>query len=354
MPLAHDQDAAAVHPPPLAFVPAPDGVDLVPAPSAGVRRNRALIEFDELYPFVVDGSVSDVLAVGGGSVWIDRGGGLVRTAIALREDRLRELAIRLVGLGGRHVDESTPAADVDLGEGIRVHVVLSPISVAGTALSIRLPRIEILGLAELHRGGLFDAADERSAPDRAFLEARVHDRTSFLISGGTGTGKTTLLAALLSTVPPHERIIVIEDVAELRVEHPHMVRLQARQANSEGAGGLGVDRLVREALRMRPDRIVVGECRGAEIRDLMTALNTGHRGGAGTVHANSLADVPTRLEALGLLAGLAPPVLARQAASAFDLVLHLERDRTGRRRLAAAGRLRVDGEGRLDIQAMVR
>ena len=160
--------------------------------------------------------------------------------------------------------------------------------------------------------------------------------------------KTTLLASLLGEAAPTERIVVIEDVAELRIVHPHVVTLEARQPNLEGAGGIGLARLVREALRMRPDRLVLGECRGDEVRELLGALNTGHDGGAGTLHANSLDDVPARLEALGALAGLSPSAIGRQAVSALGAVLHLERH-DGRRRLAAIGTLALDGRGRLSV-----
>src|SRR5690606_23152999 len=156
---------------------------------------------------------------------------------------------------------------------------------------------------------------------------------------------------MLSSAPATERIVIVEDVAELRVAHPHLVRLEARQPNLEGAGGIGLDRLVREALRMRPDRLVVGECRGAELRELLIALNTGHDGGAGTLHANSLADVPARLEALGALAGWSTDALARQVVSAIDAVLHLERDAAGVRVLAEAGRLTLTRRGRLVAEA---
>ena len=160
--------------------------------------------------------------------------------------------------------------------------------------------------------------------------------------------KTTFLGALLSSASPTERIVAIEDVAELRVQHPHVVTLEARQANLEGAGGLGLARLLREALRMRPDRLVLGECRGAEIRELLGALNTGHDGGAGTLHANSLDDVPARLEALGALADLSPAAVARQAVSAIGAVLHVERV-DGVRRLAQTGRVTLDSRDRLAI-----
>jgi pilus assembly protein CpaF len=177
------------------------------------------------------------------------------------------------------------------------------------------------------------------------LLALVRDRTNILITGAGGSGKTTLLAALLSLAAPTERIVAIEDVAELRVDHPHFVSLEARQANLEGAGEVSLSRLLREALRMRPDRLVLGECRGAEVRELLSALNTGHDGGAGTLHANSLADVPARLEALGALAGMSEVAIARQAVSAIGAIVHLNR---ATRSVEAIGSLAVV-DGRLVI-----
>ncbi|WP_083403694.1 CpaF family protein [Curtobacterium sp. MCBA15_001] len=308
-----------------------------------LRTGADPLVFEELAPFVLDDAVTDVLVQGGAGVWVDRGDGLVRTGLRLDERRTRDLAGALVAAGGRHVDETTPVADVRHGDGIRVHVVLAPVAVRGTAISIRLPSGRRPTLDDLDRSATFDRVPRRVVEDAVRLRRNV------LVSGATGSGKTTLLGAMLARVPADERIVTVEDVAELRIDHPHVVGLEARQANAEGAGALGLDRLVREALRMRPDRLVVGECRGAEVRELMSALNTGHDGGAGTVHANGLDDVPARLEALGALAGLEPTVLARQAVSAFDLVLHVER-RRGVRRLGAAGRFRLDDAGRLVVE----
>jgi len=192
--------------------------------------------------------------------------------------------------------------------------------------------------------GMFDAKE------RARLRDLVARRENLLVTGGAGAGKTTLLAALLGEAAPGERILTIEDVAELQIDHPHHVRLEARQPNLEGAGGIGLARLVREALRMRPDRLVVGECRGEEVRDLLAALNTGHDGGAGTLHANGLAEVAARLESLGALAGLDDRALARQVVSAIGVVLHVGRGADGVRRLAAWGRPVLDGAGRLAIE----
>jgi pilus assembly protein CpaF len=312
------------------------------------RQSLAGLELDEFGPlsvFVADAAVTDVFVNGSAEVWVDRGRGAVRQElIDWDEGTLRDLAVRLIGLGGRHIDEATPCVDVRLHDGIRIHAVLPPISTTGTLLSIRLPRVERLGLGDLDAAGFF------SQIDLATVEDLVVRRQNLLITGAGGSGKTTLLAALLSSANPGDRIIAIEDVGELRVTHPHFVSLEARQANLEGAGQLGLERLVREALRMRPDRLVLGECRGAEIRELLAALNTGHDGGAGTLHANSLDDVPARIEALGALAGMSPTAIARQTVSAIGTVLHLERDRDTRR-LAQIGRFALDRRDRLCMVA---
>lgn len=298
-----------------------------------------------LAEYLEDPAVTDIFVNGPAGLFVDRGrGASVEPGWRAEEEEVRDLAIALIGLGGRHIDDATPCVDVRLEGGVRVHAVLSPVSTGGTAISIRIPRVERPSLAELHAAGMFDENVHR------WLEELVRRRENLLISGAAGAGKTTLLAALLGCAAPDERIVTIEDVAELRPDHPHHVRLEARQPNLEGAGAIGLDRLVREALRMRPDRLVVGECRGVEVRELLTALNTGHDGGAGTVHANGLHDVGARLEALGALAGLDDRGLARQVASAIGWVLHVERSADGTRRLAAAGRPVIDADGRLAIE----
>ncbi|MBM7829889.1 pilus assembly protein CpaF [Agromyces cerinus] len=294
--------------------------------------------------FAVDGPVTDLFVNGDRGLWIDRGAGAEREpGWTADEAEVRALAVQLIARGGRHIDEATPAVDVRLGAGIRVHAVLPPVSSTGTTISVRVPRAGGFSLAALARAGMIDPSQEST------LRAAVAARKNLLVTGAGGTGKTTLLAALLAEAPERERLVVIEDVAELQVDHPHVVSLEARQANLEGTGRVGLDALLREALRMRPDRLVVGECRGAELRELLAALNTGHDGGAGTLHANSLADVPARLEALGAIAGLSPDALARQTVSAFDLVLHLERV-DGRRRLAQMGRFEQHDD-RLAVEA---
>lgn len=288
---------------------------------------------------VDDDATTDVFVTGDGAVWRDAGHGVQRVSgIRLDGPTARDLAVRLIEFGGRHLDEATPCADVRIGDGVRVHAALPPIAWAGPALSIRLPRSRPVSLGD---AGLAPAVVDA-------LRVALRDRGTVLFTGATGSGKTTLLSAWLSEASPAERIVVIEDVAEARIRHPHVVGLECRQANLEGAGEVDLARLVREALRMRPDRLVVGECRGAEVREFLAALNTGHRGGAGTLHANSVADVPSRLEAVGMIAGLDPLALARQALSGIDLVVHLSR-RAGGERRAELGRFRLDDRERLAI-----
>lgn len=304
-------------------------------------------DFEALAPFLAERSVTDVFVNGWSGLWVDDGRGLRQiTEWHSNERTLRNLAVRLISLGGRHIDEATPCVDVRLHDGIRVHAVLPPVSPNGTLLSIRVPRSARFCLDDLEASGMLSDAHRR------LVDSAIARRTNILITGAGGSGKTTLLSAILAGAPKTERIVAIEDVAELRVAHPHFVSLESRQANLEGAGEIGMDRLLREALRMRPDRLVLGECRGGEIREMLAALNTGHDGGAGTLHANSLFDVPARLEALGALAGMSSFAIARQAVSAIGLILHLEH-RNGVRRLAEVGRLVLGSNDRLSVTAVV-
>jgi pilus assembly protein CpaF len=303
--------------------------------------------FGPLAGYVADGEVTDLFVNGMSGLWVDRGDGaaLDRSWRAPGERALRELATRIIAAGGRHLDEASPCVDVRIGAGIRVHAVLPPVSTVGTLLSIRAPRATRLSLDDLVAAGFFyDGAEE-------IVRHALTNRANLLVTGAGGSGKTTLLGAMLGEAPSHERLVVIEDVAELRIRHPHVVQMEARQANVEGAGEVTLERLVREALRMRPDRLVLGECRGAELRELLAALNTGHDGGAGTLHANSLGDVPARLEALGALAGMSQEAVARQAVSALDLVMHIERDR-GVRQLVDMGEFGLDDRGRLRVTSV--
>lgn len=289
---------------------------------------RDVVGAGPLEPLLRTPGVTDVLVNGADRVYVDRGSGLEPTDVRFPdEEAVRRLAQRLAAAGGRRLDDATPHVDLRLPDGTRFHAVLSPIARPGTLVSLRVPRARSFTLEELEAAG--SLAPEASELLRAVVAARV----AFLVSGGTGSGKTTLLAALLSLVPPGERIVLVEDAGELRPDHPHAVALEGRPPNIEGVGAIDLRTLVRQALRMRPDRLVVGEVRGAEVVDLLAALNTGHEGGCGTLHANSALDVPARVEALALAAGLGRAAAHSQLASAVDVVLHLNRDRDGCRRL---------------------
>ncbi|MCX4748124.1 TadA family conjugal transfer-associated ATPase [Kitasatospora sp. NBC_01287] len=286
--------------------------------------------------------VTDVLVNAPDEVWADHGRGLRRESSVRFPDAeaVRHLAHRLATAAGRRLDDARPWVDARLPDGTRLHAVLPPIAADCTHISLRIARQRPFELGELVAAGAL------GAPAAELLDAIVRSRLSLLISGGTGTGKTTLLAALLGLVGRAERIVIAEDSAELRPAHPHVVRLQSRPPNQEGLGELTLRDLVRQALRMRPDRLVVGEVRGSEVLDLLAALNTGHEGGCGTVHANTAADVPARLEALGSMAGLERRALHSQLRAALDVVIHLVRDqRTGRRRVAELHTLAGDATG---------
>jgi pilus assembly protein CpaF len=299
-----------------------------------------------LEPLLCAEGTTDVLVTAPDAVWIDDGNGLRRSPIRFADEAaVRRLAQRLALAAGRRLDDAQPWVDGQLtgvGTGqfaVRLHAVLPPVAVAGTCLSLRVLRPATQDLAALAAAGAI-------APDAAALLGDViAARLAFLVSGGTGAGKTTLLAAALGAVSPDERIVCVEDAPELAPRHPHLVRLVARCANVEGAGEVTLRQLVRQALRMRPDRIVVGEVRGAEVVDLLAALNTGHDGGAGTVHANSPHEVPARLEALAALGGLDRAALHSQLAAAVQVLLHVSRDRHGQRRLSEIAVLRQrDGD----------
>ncbi|MFB1294483.1 TadA family conjugal transfer-associated ATPase [Mycobacterium sp. pW049] len=275
-----------------------------------------------LEPLLSAPGTTDVLVTAPDSVWVDDGMGLRRTSVRFADEAaVRRLAQRLALSAGRRLDEAQPWVDGHLSGvcagdpagalTVRLHAVLPPIAAGGTCLSLRVLRPANQNLDALIAAGAIggDAA--------ALLCDVIAARLAFVVSGGTGAGKTTLLAALLGAVPDQERIVCVEDAAELAPGHPHLVKLVARNANVEGAGEVTVRDLVKQALRMRPDRIVVGEVRGAEVVDLLTALNTGHDGGSGTVHANSPAEVPARFEALAALGGLDRAALHSQLAAAI-------------------------------------
>ena len=287
--------------------------------------------------------VSDILVNGPGRVWIDRGRGPERAPVVLPDEAsVRRLAQRLVTACGRRLDDAQPFADARLADGTRLHAVLPPLAPQGTHLSLRLPPRRTFGLDELVEAG--------SLPETAadLLREVVASHVAFVVTGGTGTGKTTVLSTLLSLVDPSERIVLVEDASELRPQHPHVVRLESRLPNAEGAGGVDLSDLVRQALRMRPDRLVVGEVRGREVVDLLAAMNTGHEGGCSTIHANRAEHVPARFEALGSSAGLPRPAVHSQLAAAVDAVVHLRRNHDGARRVCGIAVLMVRPDGLVD------
>lgn len=289
--------------------------------TAGVGPLEQLLALD---------GVTDICVNGPEDVFIDRGRGLERAELRFRsEDDVRRLATRLATSCGCRLDSARPYADGHIsridGTVLRFHAILAPTSAGGTCISLRVLRNKTATLDQLRASGAVDGEREQ------VLAGIVDKHKAFLVVGGTGTGKTTLLAAMLAQVPQHERIIAIEDTVELTPAHPHVVNLTSRGKNTEGAGEITIADLVKQALRMRPDRIVVGEIRGAEVVDLLAALNTGHDGGAGTVHANSIEEVPARLEALAVLGGLDREALHSQLAAAVDVVVVMRRERDGRR-----------------------
>jgi len=293
-------------------------------------------------------SVTDVLLNGCGETWVDSAPGLSRleTNPFASELELQESAIDLVASAGRHLDAAHPFADVALPGGLRLHAVLASACSERTLVSIRKHRAQSLSLDDLRESEMV------SGPQASLLERIVANRESFLIAGATGVGKTTLLRAMMGLCSG-ERILVLEDVSELAVGNPEFISLQTRQANVEGRGEVGLERLVRESLRMRPDRLVVGEVRGAELLVMLQALNTGHSGAGATIHANSLDGVAKRLTAIGQAAGLSAEALAAQAASALSWVIQLDAVRVeGRRqrRLSAIGRCGLDDRGGLEIK----
>ncbi|MTD59640.1 TadA family conjugal transfer-associated ATPase [Amycolatopsis pithecellobii] len=287
-----------------------------------------------LETLLADPGTTDVLVTGPDHVWIDGPEGLRRTEVRFTDDEsVRRLAQRLALAAGRRIDDAQPYVDGWLpGAGahgrVRLHAVLSPVAADGTCISLRVLRPAVHSLDALRELGTFD--DEGARLIRAIVAAKL----AFLVTGGTGAGKSTLLAAMLGAVDPAERIVCVEDAGELQPAHPQFVRLVTRPPNVEGAGQVTLRDLVRQALRMRPDRLVVGEVRGGEVCQLLNALNTGHDGGACTLHANSPTEVPARLEALAALGGLSRAALHSQLAAAVQVVLHMRRRADGTRHFA--------------------
>jgi pilus assembly protein CpaF len=313
------------------------------------RLRRDVYGAGRLEPLLRAPGVTDVLVNGPDVVYLDRGRGLERSEVRFDDDaEVRRLAQRLAASAGRRLDDASPYVDVRLPDGTRFHALLAPLARPGTALSLRVPRSQVFTLDELVAGGALNEDGAR------VVEGIIASRIAFLVSGGTGSGKTTLLNAMLSLVDPAERIVVVEDSSELRPRHDHLVGLEARPENVEGAGAVDLQTLVKQALRMRPDRIVVGEVRGAEVRDLLAALNTGHEGGCGTLHAKSVADVPARLEALAMAAGMSQPAVHSQVAAALDVIIHVGRAADGRRLVREVGTFARCANGLVEVRPALR
>ena len=289
-----------------------------------------ILGFGPIEPFLGDPSVTEVMVNSDSSIFIERDGLLHETdARFATQDHLRRVIERIVGQVGRRIDESSPMVDARLSDGSRVNAVIPPLAVDGPALTIRKFSQDPFSSGDLVRMGTLPLEVAE------FLDACVAGRLNVLISGGTGTGKTTLLNVMSSFIPEDQRIVTIEDAVELRLNQRHVIRLEARPSNIEGKGEVTIRDLVRNALRMRPDRIVVGEVRGGEALDMLQAMNTGHEGSLGTVHANSPRDAVSRLETMVLMAGFDLPVKAirEQIASALNLIVQLDRLSDGSRRV---------------------
>lgn len=300
---------------------------------------------DAVQALLEDPAVTDVV-VHAGQAWVDRGRGLEAVAISVGEEAdVRGLAVRLAALAGQRLDDAAPIVDGVLPGGTRLHAVLPPLAADGTSISLRPLHQREFSLEVLRETGMVGEEAER------LLRGLVARRANVVVAGATGTGKTTLLAALLALASHAERLVCIEEASELRPNHPHVVHLQARSANVQAAGSVSLSDLVRASLRMRPDRIILGEARGREIRDVLAALNTGHAGSWFTLHANSSADVPARLAALGALADMDEHAMAVQAAAALDAVVFLRRE-NGHRWVAELARLRAR-EGRLEVDVVL-
>jgi pilus assembly protein CpaF len=306
-------------------------------PLSNEERHRLVREISDdvlgygpLQPLLDDPSVTEVMVNGPDRIFVERGGKLALTGARFRsEDQLRRVIEKIVSRVGRRIDESSPLVDARLDDGSRVNAVIPPLAVSGSTLTIRKFSADPLTAADLVSFGSL-------SPEMAdLLEACVAAHLNILVSGGTGTGKTTLLNVLSSFIPADERIITIEDAVELQLQQTHVVRLESRPANIEGKGEITIRDLLKNSLRMRPDRIVVGECRGGEALDMLQAMNTGHDGSLSTIHANAPRDAIARLETLVLMAGMDLPLRAirEQIASAVDVIVQLTRMRDGTRRV---------------------
>jgi len=301
-----------------------------------------IIGHGPLERLLADETISEIMVNGPHEVWIERQGKLYRTDVRFSdESHLRRIIVKMVAQAGRRVDESVPMVDARLGDGSRLNAVLPPLSLSGPLLTIRKFPSRRLDAADLSRLGTL------TSETVDFLDRCVRARLNVLISGGTGTGKTTLLNILSASIPEQDRVVTIEETAELQLHQRHVLRLESRTRNAEGEGEVTIRELVRNSLRMRPDRIIVGEVRGAEALDMLQAMNTGHDGSLCTLHANTPRDALSRAETMVLMAGYDLPVRAirQQICSALDLVVHLSRVQDGSRRVTAVSEvLRMEGD----------
>ena len=303
-----------------------------------------LLAFDGMGPLsalLLQPNLTDIVVNACDDVWIDCGTGMQKVDCSWPDEAaLRNFAIRLAGLARRRLDEAVPWVDARLPNGLRLHAVIPPLSVRGTTISLRVPALETMTLERLVQ------LDSISPQGSITLQQIVRCGLSFVVCGGTGSGKTTVLNAMLAHVPDDKRVLVIEDSMELAINHPHVVSLTSRPANVEGVGEVTMRTLVRQALRMRPDRLIVGEVRGVEVADLLTAFNTGHEGGAVTIHANSAQTVPARFEALGYMAGLPREAINAQLVGGLQVVIELARLDKGKRIVKSVNVLEQDVSGR--------
>jgi pilus assembly protein CpaF len=313
------------------------------APLSLIQRRHVVRQIEDevmglgpLEPLLADPSVSDILVNGPDRVYVEREGKLHDTPVRFQDNaHLLNIIDRIVSKVGRRIDESIPMVDARLHDGSRVNAIIPPLAIDGPVLSIRRFRKDALRMDDLVRLGTVDRVLVQ------LLKAIVHSRLNVMISGGTGSGKTTLLNAMSAFIPERERIITIEDSAELQLQQPHVVRLETRQINIEGRGQITQRDLVRNSLRMRPDRIVVGEVRGGEALDMLQAMNTGHDGSLTTIHANSSRDALSRVETMVAMTGIQFPIVAlrTQAVSAIDVIIHMERQEDGCRRVISVQEL---------------
>lgn len=324
--------------------------DVVPLMSHAKRLeivDEMLLAFDGMGPLsslLLQPNLTDIVVNSCDEVWIDCGTGMQKTDCSWpNEAALRNFATRLAGLAHRRLDDAVPWVDARLPNGLRLHAVIPPLSVRGTTVSLRVPSLDTMTLERLVE------LDSISPQGSAVLQQIVRCGLSFVVCGGTGSGKTTVLNAMLAHVPGDKRLLVIEDSTELAINHPHVVSLTSRPANVEGVGEVSMRTLVRQALRMRPDRLIVGEVRGVEVADLLTAFNTGHEGGAVTIHSNSAQSVPARFEALGFVAGLPREAIHAQLVGGLQVVIELVRLEIGKRVVRSVNVLQQDSSGRATV-----